>query len=432
MRRGKQIFTTVLALTLYAIFRLWFNTIGASKQAVLAVKQLSDDPSVYQGARMGANTGLIIGLATIALVITIIITWKKEIADMFKHIKYSLGALALLVVFGVMLTGCAGPFQKEEIETIQPNETAFLIPLEGGTDQQAQLQSVEYLKSKQVATKRITIPTRSRQLGRGWWNYEWIPTMTVIKVDRTPISRMWSPGADQDSNGKDEGFRVESKESVGFTVGIAATGIIYEEDAAQFLYYFSNKPLTTVMDENVYNYVQQQLFEEFAKLPVMQAAEQKNEVLAQVHDDTVAYFKIKGLTIESLGGQGGLVFDDDKIQVAIDSILVAEQAEEVATKEQAAVRVKNETARFTAENDAKIAAIKAQGEADSALIRAKAEAEAIRMKGQALSAAPGFTAQTIAEHSNGQVPSTLIVTSENAGNLPFIWQLPAATTTVTK
>ncbi len=422
----------MITVILYAGFRIWFNTLGAYKTAELAVKQLSDDPAVYGPARMAANTGLIISLATLAAVVILITTWRKEIANMLRNLKYHLGALALLVVLGIALTGCAGPYKLEPIVKIEPNETAFVIPLEGSTDQQAQFQSVEYLKDRQVATKQITIPVRKRATGRMWYNYEWIDTVRVIKVDRTPVSRMWTHGADQDSNGKDEGFQVESKESVGFTIGIAATGIIYEEDAAKFLYYFSNKPLTTVMDENVYNYVQQQLFEEFAKLPVMEAVEQKNAVLQQVHDDTVTYFKAKGLTIESLGGQGGIVFDDDKIQAAIDNILVAEQAEEVATKEQAAVRVKNETARFTAENDAKIAAIKAQGEADSALIRAKAEAEAIRMKGQALSAAPGFTAQTIAERSSGQVPTTLVITSENAGGLPFVWQMPMPTPTPTK
>ncbi|MCA9392316.1 hypothetical protein KC614_03880 [candidate division WWE3 bacterium] len=427
-----RIVLTVVIAALWGLLQWVWSMAYTATQAQSAILQLQDNPIVYGTSRWFVSGDRISPLFTSFFALLLVATWARPVLRKLREVKLANGLIPVLILgfVAISATGCVKPPRIEPIEEIAPNETAFVIPLEGATDSQAQFASEQYLRDHQVATKRIVIPVRERKIGRYGWQIEWIPTVRVIRVDRTPVSRIWSPGADQDSNGKDEGFRVESFESVGFTVGIASTGIVYEEDAARFLYYFSGKTLQEVMDDNVYNYVQQQLFDEFAALPVMDAVGKKNAVLERVHADTEAYFKPKGLTIESLGGQGGLVFDDDEIQNAIDAILVAEQAEEVAIKEQAAVKVTNETSKITAQNLAQIEAIRAEGEANAALIKARAEAEAILLKGDALRQSPGFTAQTIAERSRGLVPGTLIVTSDNASQLPFIWQLPATDQTV--
>lgn len=180
----------------------------------------------------------------------------------------------------------------------------------------------------------------------------------------------------------------------------------------------------------MWNHTQQLLFEKFGELPVMKAVEEKNRILAETYTEVREFFKPKGITIESLGGQGGLVFDDVGIQQAIDKILVAEQAEEIATKEQAGQKVLNQTAALNAQNDAEIAQIQARGVASSTLIIATAEAGALRLKGEALNEFPNLTAQTIAERSTGQVPQMLVVGNDGA-NLPFIWQLPQPNKPVT-
>jgi hypothetical protein len=81
------------------------------------------------------------------------------------------------------------PVRVDPIEEIEPNETAFVIPLELGTENQAKLESIDFLEKNQVAAKRIVIPQRERKIGRWGHNIEWIPTVRVVTVDRTPVTR---------------------------------------------------------------------------------------------------------------------------------------------------------------------------------------------------------------------------------------------------
>ena len=93
--------------------------------------------------------------------------------------------MLLVMVSCVSLVGCIKPPKVEEFEEVKNNETAFLIQLEG--DQQAKLDSLESLKKMQVSAKRVGIPLRWRKTGRFSWQGNWIPTVIVLKVDRSPI-----------------------------------------------------------------------------------------------------------------------------------------------------------------------------------------------------------------------------------------------------
>jgi len=75
---------------------------------------------------------------------------------------------------------------------IGPNETAFVIPLEGDSTAQGRVQSIDALEKAKVMAKRIYLPVRKRDLGRGPANYEWVPTLKVVKVDRSPVTREWT------------------------------------------------------------------------------------------------------------------------------------------------------------------------------------------------------------------------------------------------
>ena len=180
--------------------------------------------------------------------------------------------LLLVAVFTVVgLSGC-GPYPTEQAVEVKNNETAFVVPLEGDSkSKQAQFMSIEYLEKAKVATKRIVIPLRKRSLGRAWFDYEWIPLARVIVVDRSPVTREWLDK---------EGIKVESLDSVGFTVGVNCTGMIREEDAAKFLYYYPGNSLADVMNKNVKGFIQNVLAREFGSrdLSVCQK-EKKNIVL---------------------------------------------------------------------------------------------------------------------------------------------------------
>ena len=147
------------------------------------------------------------------------------------------------------LTGCIKPYPREEAKEVQNNETAFVVPLEGANKtKQAQFASVEFLEAAKVATKRITIPKRWQKTGRMRGDGQWIPTIRIITVDRTPVTRQWTPEAGTGTSQGNQSIQVESADSVGFPVGFGCTAMVKEEDTATFLYYYPSGSLARVMD----------------------------------------------------------------------------------------------------------------------------------------------------------------------------------------
>ena len=258
---------------------------------------------------------------------------------MNKNISFCL-AFALLTIFA--MTGC-GPYPTEQAVEVKNNETAFVVPLEGDSKgAQAQFMSIEYLEKAKVATKRIISPLRKRSTGRAWFDYEWIPLMRVITVDRSPQTRQWL---------EKDGIKVESLDSVGFTAGVNCTAMIREEDAAKFLYYYPGGSLAEVMDRNVKGYIQNVLAREFGSrnLSVCQA-EKKNIVLSLAQELTT-HFAQYGITISSVGIADGMLYDNAEVQKTIDAVFVNETKVKQAEQERAAQRIVNEKELSIAQNE---------------------------------------------------------------------------------
>ena len=100
--------------------------------------------------------------------------------------------LLLISVIGLFAGGCR-PYEKPIYEEAQSFQTPFVIPLEGDLSNQARFDSAAQLEKMKVAVRRIPIPRRWKQTGRAWWSGEYIPTVQVIKVDRTPVTVEWIP-----------------------------------------------------------------------------------------------------------------------------------------------------------------------------------------------------------------------------------------------
>src|SRR3954464_3762115 len=94
------------------------------------------------------------------------------------------GVLFVLSIVGGMFIR---PYDVPEFIEVDSSESAFLIPLEGDTANQAAFHSVEFLKEKKVAAKRVQITHRWSQTGFMPRTGQWIPTVRVIKVDRRPV-----------------------------------------------------------------------------------------------------------------------------------------------------------------------------------------------------------------------------------------------------
>lgn len=228
-----------------------------------------------------------------------------------KNIKF-----LILFVMGLAIVGCNPNIPP--IQTIEPSQTAFLVPLEGQTSNQGTFNSEAFLEQAKVASKRVTIPQRARSLGVMPWSYEWIPTMRLIVVERRPESRHWN------SENKNP-IQAESKESIGFQSGMTCTAQIDEADAARFLYRYNSKPLENVMDDEILNRIRSKFVETCATYNLEELITHKGSIMKTVRDDVIPYFKERGIDITTLGLMGEFAYVDEGIQASINKKFQAQQ-----------------------------------------------------------------------------------------------------------
>ena len=259
--------------------------------------------------------------------------------------KKIIAMLLTLVMCCTMFTGCVKPYDKPEFVTIEPHQTAFLIPLIGDTGNQASFESEAMLREAKVAAKEIQIPHRWVQTGRFHWRGEYRDTMALIVVDRSPVTREWSSSKDVGTSAVNQAIYAESSESIGFSAGMNCSAQIYsEDDAAKFLYCYNNKPLSEIMDTEIRARVESKFVEECASRTLNDILIEKEEIMSTVRNDVTTYFAERGITITVLGMKDGLEYDDPSIQSSINDKFSSEM--KLTTQE-------NENQRIISEAEAK-------------------------------------------------------------------------------
>lgn len=313
-----------------------------------------------------------------------------------------------LGIASAFLTGCGAP-RVEPIEAIQPNETAYVLPLEGeNVDSQAKFESIDYLNQKKIAAKRVVIPIRKRSIGYMPWSYEWIPTVMVIKVDRTPVTREWTV-----ESRATKPIAVESKDSIGFSIGVNITAYIDEADTSKFLYRYRAKSLAEVIDTNIRSDIQSVLSEEFGTRNLEQCKSEKTVVFNKAREVIIPKYKDSGITISTLGMSEGLSFDDKEIQDAINQAYTAEMNIKRQEQEKHAQLQINDRLLSIARNERE----QAEEFAKAAEARKKmVDVEVQKMQAEAM--------LNFSQKWNGQTPQ--FVTIGGSGNAnPFLFTLPA-------
>ncbi len=261
--------------------------------------------------------------------------------------------LVLSILSAIALSGCARPYEVPEFSTIEPSQTAFLIALDGVSDQQS-VASEEFLKKAQVATKRVQIPHRWVQEGYAPFNGKYIPTLKVIIVDRKPVAREWTESSGTGTSAKNEGITAESKESIGFMARMNCVAQVEEIDSAKFLYRYNSKPLENVMDSEIRALVESTFVEECARRNLDLIWVEKDAIMKAVRDKVIPYFKERGVTITVLGLKGELTYTSADIQKTIDGRFTA-------TQELKSQREVNQRALEKAKADAQAAQILSVG-----------------------------------------------------------------------
>lgn len=297
--------------------------------------------------------------------------------------------IASACLAAAFLTGCARPYDTPEYVEVKANETAYVVPLEGAADAGVKFDSEAYLDKLKVATKRIQIPHRWNQTGREivFPNGEWIDTVRVITVDRSPVTRQWDNGADRKPNEKDQAIWLESADSIGFSTGFSVTAMVREQDTSKFLYAYKATSLAEVMDRELRARIQSVASDVAARYKMDVLREKKNELIDKVRSDVLPFFAEKGITITTIGQFGGFRYENEKIQLAIDDTFVAQQAKVKNAALLEAQTDANARIELEATALAQAARTKAKGEADGKLSVFNAEADGISAVNKALAAA---------------------------------------------
>jgi len=384
---GKVVVFLVFIALMWAFNALWVDAVAPVVGADLAIANVNggnaawQEVNVFQKHKDLIRTVSVIAVLIVGLVLFVPRT-KKTLSDAGKVSMVCLGLLSVL-----SSTGCRRSYDKPEYVEIKTSETAFLIKLEGDSKEgQAKFNSAAFLESSKVATKRIQISHRWNQTGR--WDVEgdWIPTVRIIIVDRSPVTREWQSN-DGKTKGKDTAIWIESADSVGFCMGWSCTAFIQEEDAAQFLYMYPSGSLTLVMDNEIRARIQQVAALVAAKYKLDELRDKKTEIANAVKEDITTFFKTRGITITTIGMFGGMTYENVKIQESIDQTFISQQ-EKVNAKAMLDAQA-DKNARITSEADAlaEAARKKAKGEADGNLSKAQAEAKGIEAVNEAIAKA---------------------------------------------
>jgi hypothetical protein len=277
----------------------------------------------------------------------------------------------LFVLLTTFALAACGPAEVPVWTDIKPNQSAYVIPLEGASQKnQGKFDSADFLEKQKVATKRIYIPLKKVSTGRMWGDFQWIPTVKVVTVDRSPVTFVWE-GTDP-TNG---GIKVESRDSIGFAVGINVSAHIKEGDTSLFLYSYSADSLAIILREIVKSKTTEVLSREFARYDLEGgpdnpgARQRKGEIVELAKAELKTYFEATGVTISTFGLIGGLAYEDKEIQIAINDNFKSELEIQNAVNEKLEQVEINLTALSVAINDKSMAQEFAQAaEARSKLV----------------------------------------------------------------
>lgn len=298
--------------------------------------------------------------------------------------KTNMIKIALMSVVLATVSGCIKPVEPKVLVTANSNETMFVVPLVGeNKENQAKLDSADYYNKQKVAMKQIQIPHRWLQTGRWENDGGWIPTVSVIKVNRSPVTVQFAVDNKTAAKADTDAIWLESADSVGFSTGFSVSAMIEEADCATFLYRYPASDLRQVVMTEVRARIQQVSASFAARYNLDNLRAKKNEMLEEVRKDAVPFFKARGITVTTIGQFGGMTYENPQIQVAIDKVFIAQQEKETAAAALAAVNDINKRTEQLAQQDKANAITLATGKAEAVRLEAEAVAKGNLMKAEA-------------------------------------------------
>ena len=360
-----RIIGTIVALAVYSSIAALYSPIATLVSGQLAGNQFANSDAAYLTTVYAFSALSGVGIAmSLALLAVLALIWYKPIRSAVTAASTTAMA-ALIGIAAVSHSDRAWAFaettDKTEAYTILPNESAFWIPDVGNNkDNQARLDSEQYLSENKVAAKRFIIPHTKFSGSGGWigWDY-YVPTGRLIIVDRTPYSREWVDAEDRGTGKLKEGFPCQSKEGINVIAGVSIGASVSELDSAKFLYRFGVTPpkgsrndpqviftsvyygrsLAQVMDDVGRKKVQTLVCGEIGSRTLDKVNEDTNLMMESITKKTKDYFASVGITLDFIGWGDTFEFDKD-VQKAINDRYAAAKLAEVLPALQAIANLK--------------------------------------------------------------------------------------------
>jgi hypothetical protein len=323
-----------------------------------------------------------------------------------------------------LLTGCIKPLEpKNDIVQVGTNQTLFVVPLNGeNQNSQVKFDSAQYERFKKVAVREYKASYYYLQTGRWEHEGEWRRSEKIILVDRAPITVTCAVDNKANAKADNDAIWIESADSVGFSTGFSISALIQEADTATYLYRYSENALEKTIRTEVRARIQQVASSFAARFPLDMLRAKKNEMLKEITDDVIPFFKDRGITISTIGMFGGMTYENPAIQQAIDSVFIAQQDKEKSAAALAAQRDINAKSDSAAQQEKANVITLAKANAEGAKIKAEGEADAIKSVADAAKDAasnPTFLELRKLEIEaaryakwNGQLPQTVTILGE--------------------
>lgn len=261
---------------------------------------------------------------------------------------------SLLALASISFMSCIRPYDKPEYIEIDPNETAFVIPLFTDstikTEDQVQLNDAEYYKNCAVSQKLIQVPHKWIKTGRFANSGYYTGTVKVITVDLTPHAGRWEANDDMTA------IKVETAASQGITIPMSYTMHIEPADAATYLSHYRAVDFDSVINVQINRYFAGVVGKYFHETEYKDIAAKRDEMLEKAVSETKEHFKAEGITIDALAIIDGLIYDDRSLQENIDQqakvqaqIVLENQKAELLSQQRKNETYEAETKRQTME-----------------------------------------------------------------------------------
>jgi hypothetical protein len=303
----------------------------------------------------------------------------------------------IAAVLSVTLAGCIRPYNKPVIVPIQPHETAFLVDMSGDSD------AVQNENMRKVDARNIEIRGYWIQKGRFPNSGDYYPMQKIFVVSRSPVKLYWGDEDNADANIPK--VRVTSLDNVGFVVPCVINAYIEDADAAMYLKFFrpkndvsadddstrwnvrlESRPLESVLNDIVYPYVNNELKRLFIGLPAIDAERNANAFITQIEPKVKEFTKQYGITVLSLVGINGIIYDNAVFQKALEEVALADIQKESLIRKENNREIARNTELADARNEAAVANAKAstintervRQEIENSRIISEARAEAIK------------------------------------------------------